>query len=601
MKLKLPQNITMIFRNRTVQAVLFFAVTTGLMLYPILFHFFDKLPVSGDSAEYLWKLWWFKHSLLTGQSPWVVPDIFYPHGYRLAYGEISPANTIFALPLTLLLNEVAVYNLLVLFSTLLSGLGMFLLARQISGSFGAGILAGVIFAFAPFRFIQFIHLPIFPTQWWPFMFLSLEQFACSRKPQLGLAAGIFFALNALTSWYYAVAGVLFVFVWAVIRFVPWSDYLRDKRSWLAAGLFAGAALSLITPFIWPYLTFAGETQFVIPLQNSNYYSASLTDYILPSPVQFLWGHWVRTNLLNRPEPGEFILGWGVMAWLFGIYALRWGRRQQVRPWLAVVTVALVLSFGLTLHLAGRQIVIPAPQSVVAVFNKTLNTIAQHYSLVHEPFTLGQANGVVIPLPALFLRWFVPIIGKLRTWTRFGVIALLGVSVLAALGSAAWERRELKVGPLSTKRQIAWAVVIGLTLFELWWQTPSMHAPPSPRLVDTWLAAQPGQFVIMEYPLDSAFSPKQMWYTRIHKKKIVYGYTTFLSFLFSYQYPEMVDFPNPEAISRLAEWQVRYLLVETAPPYDKTAKTILFNIRRFPCLQQRTVQGTVYVFELKECK
>lgn len=587
--------------SHTAWAVLFFAVATGLMLYPVFVNFFYRLPVSGDTAEYLWKLWWFKHSLLdTGQSPWLAPDIYYPGGYRLAYGEITAANTVFTLPLTLLLGEVAVYNLLVLFSTILSGVGMFLLARQVSGSFGAGILAGVIFAFAPFRFLQFVHLPIFPTQWWPLLFFCLERFARTRNPRLGLAAGIFFALNALTSWYYAVAGGLFVVIWVVVRLAPLSGYLQDRRTWPAAGLFAGAVLLMVAPFAWPYLSVAGDRQVIIPLPNSNYYSASPTDYMLPSPFQFLWGGWVWRNLLGRPEPGEFILGWGVVAWLFGLYGLRWAGRKTARPWLAITATALVLSFGLTFHLAGRQVAIPAPQPVAAAFNKTLNTVAQHYSLVREPFTLGREDGLVIPMPALLLRWFVPVIGKLRTWTRFGVVALFGVSVLAALGAAAWERRELLPGSSATKRRVAWTIVVGLALFELWWQPPAMRAPPSPRPVDGWLASRPGQFVIMEYPLESAFNPRQMLYARAHGKKIVHGYTTFLSFLFSRRHPEMVNFPNPAALAQLSDWQVRYLLVETAPPYDDAARAILNKISQESCLQKRTVQGTVYVFELVGC-
>lgn len=583
------------------QALLFYAVISSLMLYPLFPNFFDRLPVGGDAAEYLWKLWWFKHSLLeTGQSPWLVPEIYYPEGYLLAYGEITAANTVLTVPLTWLLGEIGVYNLLVLLSTILSGFGMFLLAREVSGSFGAGLLAGIIFAYAPFRYLQFIHLPIFPTQWLPFTFFFLERFARTRKPVLGLAAGLGYALSALTSWYYAVAGLLFVSIWAACRLRPWSEYLRSRSTWLAAGLFGAAGLGLVLPFVWPYLTIAADAQVTIPLPNSNYYSASPTDYLLPSPFQFLWGPWVRGNLLTQVAPGEFILGWGVVAWLFGLYGLRWAAPSVRRPWLVVTVVALILSFGLTLHLLGRQVVIPAPEDVVSPYNSWLNAISMH-SRQQEPFTIGSNDGLVIPMPALLLRWFVPIIGKLRTWTRFGVMALLGVSVLAGLGAAAWQRRELAPHNSVAKQRLAWGIVLGLALFELWWQPAPMRAPSLARPVDHWLAARPEGSAIMEYPLDSAFNPKQMLYWRVHRQPMVHGYTTFLSFMFSRQHPEMLAFPDREALAQLAEWNVRYVLIETAAPYQAEAHRLLARMNQESCLQQRTFQGTVYVYELVECK
>jgi hypothetical protein len=571
------------------------------MLYPLFFNFFDKIALGGDAYEYIWKLWWFKHSLLeTGQSPWIVPEIYYPHGYLLAYGEITAANTILALPLTWYLGEIPTYNLLVLISTILSGFTMFLLAREVTGNFWAGLLAGTIYAFAPFRRLQLIHLNIATTQWLPLIFYFLERFANTRKPVYGLPAGISFGLNALASWYYAVAGTLFMVIWALFRLRPLADYLRQKQSWQALGLFGVTAALLILPFTWPYLAVVDNPDAAIPIDNSNFYSASLVEYLLPSPFQFLWGRWVFENLLNRPAPGEFILGWGFMTWLLGLYGLRLAPQHKVRPWLAVVLVAIILSFGLTLHLAGRQVVIPAPQPLVERINQLYNTISLNYALDPEPFTIGREEGLVVPLPALFLRWFVPVLGKIRTWTRFGGIALFGMAVLAALGGAVWHQRELLPRGSNAKRQIAWLVVIGLTLFELWWAPLAMITPVLERPVDHWLRNQPGDEAIIEYPLNSSFNGQQLNYTRAHGKPIVHGYGLFLGFMLGRRHPELLTFPDKASLKLLSQWQVRYILIETAPPYTQEANAILADINQEPCLQQRTVQGTVYVFELVSC-
>jgi hypothetical protein len=429
----------------------------------------------------------------------------------------------------------------------------------------------------------------------------LERFARTRRPIYGLAAGVFFGLNALASWYYAVAGILFGLLWGLLRFRPFNSYLHQKGTWQAGALFMVAAAGLIIPFAWPYLAIVGNSDVAIPMENSNFYAASPIEYMLPAPNHFLWGRWAEQHLFDRPAPGEFIIGWGFVTWLFGLYGLRFAPRQVVWPWLTVVLLAVILSFGLTLHLGGRQIVLPAPQPVVEKANEILNTISLDYSLDAQPFTLGREDGLVIPMPALLLRWFVPVLGKIRTWTRFGFIALFGMAMLAGLGAAAWHRREIRPKASVGGGRVAWSIVIGLALFELWWRPVPMVTPVFKRPVDQWLFGQPGAQPIIEYPLDSAFDARQLIYTRAHGKPILHGYATYFSFAFSRQQPELLDFPEPAALEKLTELGVRYVLVETAPPHAEKANAILADASGIPCLQQRTVQGTVYVFELDGCE
>jgi hypothetical protein len=262
-------------------------------------------------------------------------------------------------------------------------------------------------------------------------------------------------------------------------------------------------------------------------------------------------------------------------------------------------VAVVLSFGLTLHLLGRQIVIPMPRPVVETFNETLDYISQNYSRNHEPFTIGRSDGLVVPLPALLLRWFAPVFGQTRTWTRFGVVALLGVAVVASLGAAAWHRRELRrYSPAG--RRVAWLVVLGLALFELWWQPGLMVTPVIERPVDRWLRQQPGRDALIQFPLNSSFTSEQLIYTWAHGKPIVHAYGTFFGFMLGRRHPELLVFPEPDSLELLSEWGVRYLLLETRGPGTEDAPELLAKVREIPCLHQMTVQDSVYVFKLVNC-
>ena len=333
------------------------------------------------------------------------------------------------------------------------------------------------------------------------------------------------------------------------------------------------------------------------MENSNFYSASLTDYLIPSPAQYFWGGWVRRNLLNRPAPGEFAIGVGLMSILFAIYAWAYASRRTIWPWLAVTLLAVLLSMGLTLHLAGRQVVIPASATLSETVNQALNTISLNFSLSNEPYTIGQENGLVVPLPALLMRWFVPVLGKMRTWSRLGMVALLGISILAAIGAAEWHRREL-TSP--TRQRVGWLVVLGIALFEFWWAPVSLVTPRLSRPVDDWLAQQPPGAII-EYPIESGFNAPQFVYSRTHGKPIVQGYSTYFSFVFSRRHPELIfDFPNPQALETLANWRVRYVLVNTAPGYQPEAGALLDEIEASQCFVPLTVQAEIHVFELVDC-
>jgi hypothetical protein len=593
------QKLSASFPRQTIFALLFFVVTTGLMMAPLLVRLSTALPGGGDVYEYVWKLWWFKQSILQGQSPWQVPHVYHPFGFPLAFGETTTANTLPALPLTLLLGEVTSYNLLVLFGRIMAGFTMYLLAREVTGNFGAALLAGVIYAFAPFNRVHLIHLPLTTTFWLPLVFLFLERFIRTGRPLFGLAAGIAFSFNALTSWYYAITAGLFLVVWALFRFRPLKQFLSRRQTWLALLLFVAAMALLVLPVALPYVSVLRNGETTIPIENSNFFSVSPTDYLIPSPFHFLWGTWVTRTLLNRPAPFEFVVGVGLVSLLFALYG--WGHavRKVVWPWLAVTSLAVVLSMGLTLHIAGRQVAVPAPAAVVATANQLYNEVSLNYGLSREPFTISREDGVVVPLPALLLRWFVPVLGKMRAWTRLGIIVLLGIAMLAAIGAATWQQRELTT---QSRRRIGWLVIGALLLFELWWAPlPVVTARLNGRPVDDWLAVQPGQGAIIEYPFASGFEPAQLMYSRVHQKPIVHGYTTYFPFVFSRRHPEVVfEFPANKALSTLSHWQVQYVLINTNPPHTHEAEALLRVVAQTPCLHPRPMQGGVHVFELVNC-
>lgn len=613
-------------QRSTVLALLFFFLMTAIFLRPVVFNFFDELSGVGDTYEYVWRLWWFKHTLIdTGQSPWFVPFVYYPFGYPLAYSEVTPANTIFGLPFTLAFGEFSAHNALLFINICLSAFSTFLLARQMTGNWWAGLLAGVLFGFTAYRRGQYFHLNHMTVQWFPLIFLFLERFLHTGQRKYAFASGVAFGLNALASWYFALAGSILGLAWIAGRARPWSAYLKQRHLWIGLAIFLAAAMTLIMPFLLPFLEVSSDPDTRPTLDNVNFWSASPTDYLIPNPFHPLWGTWIEENLIplatlvDKESPTqadfeagrffpnsnlnistEFLVSPGLIAILFALYGLRWTPAKLTRPWLYLVIVAVVLSLGPTLHLTGRQIVIPTPPVVAAIYNQAMNYISTHLALQPEPFSIGQDTGILVPLPALLLRWFAPGFGSARTWTRMGQFAIFGTAILAAYGAAAWHQREIARPKSKRPGYWAWLILIGLALFELWWKPMPTHPPSIERPVDVWLRRQPGHDALIQYPLESSFNGVQFIYTRAHGKPIVHGYGNFFGFMFGRRNPELLTFPDSANLATLSRWRVRYVLIETIGPGTGDAQELLQKVTAVPCLHPATVQGSIYVFELVHC-
>ncbi|PYQ78032.1 MAG: hypothetical protein DMG01_12790 [Acidobacteria bacterium] len=120
----------------------------------------------GDPLLNAWILAWDATHLGRG---WWNANIFHPHRLALAYSEHLLPQAIQIVPVyALTKNPILCYNLLFLSTFVLSGLGMFLLARELTGARAAAFVAGLAFAFAPYRIASLPHLQVLSSAWMPF-------------------------------------------------------------------------------------------------------------------------------------------------------------------------------------------------------------------------------------------------------------------------------------------------------------------------------------------------------------------------------------------------------------------------------------------------
>jgi len=123
-----------------------YAALTLAMTWPLARGLARDLPGDfGDPLFTSWVLAWDATHL--GRGLWNA-NIFYPHPLALAYSEHFLPQALQVLPIyAVTKNPILCYNLLFLSTFVLSGLGMFLLGRELTGSAAAGWVAGLAYAF----------------------------------------------------------------------------------------------------------------------------------------------------------------------------------------------------------------------------------------------------------------------------------------------------------------------------------------------------------------------------------------------------------------------------------------------------------------------
>ena len=127
---------------------------------------------SGDVGVYVWNLWIFRHELVEhGHLPVSTDHLFtYTDGLDFALHNYTPLAGLLGVPLMDWLGIVGTFNVILIASMALSGLGVFLLARRIGLSERYAWTAGALFIASPvltarasehFSLITAAPLPLF--------------------------------------------------------------------------------------------------------------------------------------------------------------------------------------------------------------------------------------------------------------------------------------------------------------------------------------------------------------------------------------------------------------------------------------------------------
>src|SRR6266487_6252061 len=119
---------------------------------------------SHDQLQFIWTLYWWPYAISHHINPFFSTFIWHPYGTDLSIAPASvPGASLIALPITLIFGPVASYNFLIIIGNAVSAFFTFLITKYLTKSYKAAVIAGLLYGFSTFQFVQVVHLHIVLT------------------------------------------------------------------------------------------------------------------------------------------------------------------------------------------------------------------------------------------------------------------------------------------------------------------------------------------------------------------------------------------------------------------------------------------------------
>lgn len=270
----------------------------------------------GDPLLNAWILWWTTQAVPLTEAWWNAP-MFHPVAGTFAFSEHLLGQAVVAAPLIALSGSPLFgYNVMLLASYVLSGLGAYFLAYTLTKRHDASFVAGLAFAFAPYRVAQLPHIQVLTSFWAPVCLAALHRYDREPVTRWAALAAAAWVMQALSNGYYLFfLSVLLALWFAWFAIGRWTVIMFAR----VAGFFAAGAV-LLVPLLVGYKAILQDTYgYRRGLGEIQAFSADVAALFTASEDLLVWG-WMRA--VTRPE-GELFPGLTVIGLaLFAIVAAR---------------------------------------------------------------------------------------------------------------------------------------------------------------------------------------------------------------------------------------------------------------------------------------
>jgi dolichyl-phosphate-mannose-protein mannosyltransferase len=494
-------------RDGTRLALVFasFVTLTAVLTYPQVVRIGTAISDPGDPLLNLWAIAWIAHQVPIDPAHVFDANIFYPERRTLAFSESLLIPGLMTAPLFWAgVNPVLSYNLLFLSGFVLSGVGTYVLVRRLTGRNDAAMIAGLCFAFQPYRLDHYPHLQMQMTQFMPLALWALHRLLEGQRLRHGALVGVFVACNALSSVYYGVFFTTFIALVGALL-VALCGRRRPLRTLAALALGAAIAVVMALPAARAYAInrrLVGERS----LDEARAGSAEPRNYLSTSDRSLLYA-WTPARF--GKDESRLFPGWTPIV-------------------LSAVAIVPPLRPATIAYLAGGAF----------AFDASLGWNGWSYPILYR---------AVGPFRAL------------RVPARIGIIVGLSLSVLAGIGFARIVRRIARPG-----MRLALALLVGgiaaleyspgghMPLFEVWKTVPGVY--------DSITLVPEGG--VLELPL-GGHDPAYMYFSTTHWKPLLNGYSGFFPPSYKQLHDRIETFPDADSVAYLQGRRVRYIVLHEA--------------------------------------
>lgn len=570
-------------------------------------------PGHNDVRFNTYLIFWGAHALTTDPLHLHHTNMFHPEKWTFAYSDIELSHSLLMMPVILAFrNPVLTYNLLLLLSMVLGGLGFFLLARDLTGHRGAALLGAAFFVFNPAVFGRFLQIQLFCGHWMPWLAWATLRWLRGLESEGGnwrwaFGTVIFYCLNALSGSHYAVFGTALVA--GLVLYEALIHRLWAKtRFWLQCIAMTASVLVVLVPVFWPYLIVESElaAQRVSTVSALEAGSAGPLELFSSNSRLYRWlresfgwplasiKRWPRSFLfpgasilalaaigfITRREKGADDSRTGLMRWLawaldFAALAAAWsalvvaftGSRSLVLLIFTVPAKPAIVFPAIAVAAVVSRLLISPMRATDHIFvaltrfvrKRVRSSVSQLFWLLLFIFSLLAALGPAAGMYHLIAR--LPLIKMIRVPGRFMILATFALAVLASFGAAAIARRQA-----GRKKTVVVMCIVTVLFAAESFYFPLHVRPfdPEPPPLYSWLGEREGDFAVAEYPIypkDYGISARQVYYSIYHWKKLLVGYS-------GYQSGENVSrlrrldaaFPDNRCLDELEGLSVRYVVV-----------------------------------------
>ena len=256
-------------------AAAIFITLAIVMTWPLAARLDHAVADPSDPFINIWVLDWDHYATFHHPLSLFDANIFFPQHDSLAMSENLYGIALLLIPFRAIgFSAVTAYNLALLGGFAFSGFAAWMLGVRLTGSFVAGLAAGVFHAFVPFRFTHLPHVQHVFAGWVPLLIVALLAYVDRPNWRTAAIFAFVFLMNGLTNIHWLLFGSFAIGMTALLF------AMNGVRRWRELMIATAIAAALLVPFLIPYGRIAKTMSRT--WSETKFYSATWCDWLVSS-------------------------------------------------------------------------------------------------------------------------------------------------------------------------------------------------------------------------------------------------------------------------------------------------------------------------------